>query len=941
MLSYLAFIHHGIESIGNPLSDGKILAERCIGQLEALENPDQFPPRLLILLASSAYLDPPKSEQLLNGVLYGFDEKNYRNVPLMGCSVAAVFFNRRIYHEGALLVCLASRLLEAKVEASPDTRHNPEKAIQSLLQKLELFTEEGEEIHSFANRTFFTFFPGFGANKYPAPELHDILRTQLEARVSIFGGVASADDPQRLRSGILFANRKIHRHAVVAASVECGTPFGISLTQGLTDTGRILNVAELDAQDPRVILEFREGGVAAEMERLQKFSPMPLFTNLALDRDPIVDTPIVNENTVRLTREIRKHEPFHILIPEPERMRQTFRSGVKRSLDKEWLLNPIGALGFRCTGLLRHHESIQLDLEYENALIEHDLALRGIPNEKPFVGGFVDGEAGVDRNGKSVIGNWSNTTLVFGDELRFRTPIYRSFDRLAVFAGRRVAEDLKTGLNGLTQLIYDIGFPGAMLSFCLSDYEQRIIVGVSASGPRYGKVLDQMLTYPLDGDDTLALAAREQQAQLIIDSRGIAGGSIEAAAEAGIVSQYIVPLAGNGSEIVALLQIDLGDISYDTHLYPTEKTVLESLGKIINSGLKRIFNWEENKILRKLDQAMSIGLSASTIKQGLQLYLEQALAAFRLKQGHIRIAQEDLHCLSLVAGLGEYYEETRKKRPNIDFGDLSLTAQTFRAGEIIVINDAQHNKAHYEMCERWKDEEVLCQKLRAVGAYANVPFASNRGERGTINLVSYAPWFFTQFHESTLKLLGERVGFLLETLRRKEGESFLLGVSPQFSKIYDLNDMDAVLASEIKQFAKTVNARVASLYLWEEDRQRYILRAQYGWPKPEWVNAAYYIKKEFWTGTLALASKLDRRGKLWQHIRDLHGYYSGALPSARRFSTYAFGQELSDEFRMEAIPLQLRIAEDLLGVLTLYRPIKRGRERLHHDRHRVAATGCG
>src|SRR5262249_47539583 len=148
----------------------------------------------------------------------------------------------------------------------------------------------------------------FNNNKYPAPELHEILRAQLRGRVSIFGGVASANDPQRLQSGILFANRKIHRHAVVAASVECGTSFGISLTQGLTDTGRILNVAELDAQDPRVIREFREGGVATEMEKLRELSPMPLFANLALDRDPTVDTPLVDGDTVRLTRKVHKRE---------------------------------------------------------------------------------------------------------------------------------------------------------------------------------------------------------------------------------------------------------------------------------------------------------------------------------------------------------------------------------------------------------------------------------------------------------------------------------------------------------------------------------------------------------------------------------------------------------------------------------------------------------
>ena len=67
---------------------------------------------------------------------------------VLGCSVAAVFFNRRIYKQGALLVCLASRLLEARVEASPNVSQNPDWAVRSLLRGLNLLTEEGREVLS-------------------------------------------------------------------------------------------------------------------------------------------------------------------------------------------------------------------------------------------------------------------------------------------------------------------------------------------------------------------------------------------------------------------------------------------------------------------------------------------------------------------------------------------------------------------------------------------------------------------------------------------------------------------------------------------------------------------------------------------------------------------------------------------------------------------------
>lgn len=912
MLSYLAFLHHGIEAAGNPHSDGQRLAQSCIDQLVALNDPKQFPPRLLILLASPAYLDSLKSQQLLNGVFDSFEKAGHRSLELIGCSVAAVFFNRHIYREGALLVCLASRLLKAKVRASLDVSNDPDKAINSLLRKLDLLTDAGELVHSFANRTLFTLFPGFGDNKYLAPDLHELLRDQLRASIAVFGGVSSADDPQRSRSGILFANRKIYRKAVVAASIECGAPFGISLSQGLTDTGHTVNIAELDPQDRHVVRSFREGRANEVMEQLATLSPMPLLSNLPLDRDPLVDMPAPAGEALRLPREVSEGEPLRSVALEPGKMLEVFRSSIKRSMERAWLLNPIAGLGFRCAGLLRHSERLGLNLEYESALVEHDLSLRDSPYEKPFVGGFVDGEVGVDRNGKSALSTWGSAALIFGDELHFRTPVYRGFEKLAKYAGMNVAATYREAMDRLTTLVYDVGFSGALLSFCVGDEEQDALVPQSASGARFQSFLNDGSVYPLDGDDLLAVAVREKEARFIADSRKERCASMVVAAGRGIVSQYVMPLIGIQGQVTGVLQIDLGDLSYDTQLYETEKTVLRTLCNIASAGINRTFNWQESKIIRKLDQALNASLSAETIKQGLQEYLERSLDAFGLKDGHVRVAQEEEHRLRLVAGVGNYFDESRKIRREIDFIEVSPTARSFRNEEKVVVNDARHNESHQQMCRLWEHEAAFHQRLCEVASYANIPFKSERDERGTINLLSPEPWFFMPFHQSALVALGERLGFLLEMLRRKERETFLLGVSPQFSQLRDLDNDSEVMTNEIGRFAKAVKADIASLCLWDDDRQCYILRAQVGWSDPNWVNAAYYTNREFWTGTTALAGRP-------RHIPDLFAYYQRFPSSTKRYVIPAFGQELSTKFTVEAIALQLRIADQRLGVLTLYR----------------------
>ena len=59
------------------------------------------------------------------------------DVPLLGSSVAAAVFKdpdtgKRVHEEGVLLICLASRLIEAQIGVGTAARHNPEPRQASL-----------------------------------------------------------------------------------------------------------------------------------------------------------------------------------------------------------------------------------------------------------------------------------------------------------------------------------------------------------------------------------------------------------------------------------------------------------------------------------------------------------------------------------------------------------------------------------------------------------------------------------------------------------------------------------------------------------------------------------------------------------------------------------------------------------------------------------------
>ena len=874
---------------------------------------------MLILLASPAYLDLSRAGNLLAGIHQTFADAGHQSVPLIGCSTAAVFFNQRVHREGALLVCLASRLLEAEVAVGNNAVEEPEQAINELLTGLKLRAGEDKAPTAIANRTLFSFLPGFEGNQYAAASLHQLLRKNLHPPIPIFGGVASADDPDRVRPGILFADKEVHRNVVVAASVMASTPVGISLSQGLSDAGRILRVSSL-TKDRKGIRTFLEGSAAKIMQQEEERSQVVLLAEVCSHRDPVIDAPKLAEDgkALRMTREVSENSCFRVMRPIPEAIYQETREGIRQAVTQARAENPIACLAFRCVGLLRHRQKIGMDFEQELAIIEQDLNHRQSGDSPNCVGAFLDGEAGVDVYGKSLLGNWGTAAMAFGDELTDRAPVYASFAKLSELARAPMANPEDAAAR-LLDFIREIGFRGAMLSYWMPDQQEEAIIAKAATGSRYKKIVETTRCL-ISGGDAVVLAAKEKRPRFIPDSR-LPENHCDpiAIGQSGIISQYILPLQNAAGKVAAVLQFDLGDISHRQELHPRETQVFTAIGDIVIAILNRVFSEAESKITLQLDRALEECMSAGSVNEGLQQYLELALHAFGLEGGHIRLAQEERHSLSLAVSVGKLYQETKRARNEIDFGDISPLARAFREEIPAIVNDAANNADHQWMCERYKERghgSAVYAELKAIVCYANVPFGSESGERGTISLFANAPWFFTWFHVEALKALRVRVGLLLENLRRKYSERFLLSINPRLPRIQTLDDLGKILANATERFARSINAEFASLFLWDEDQELYILRAQYGWHDPEWVNAARYRKGDTWTGSAALAGAP-------RHIPNLFKYYEERRYTDRGlYNDPLFGRALSEKFTVEAIGLPLRIADDQIGVMTLYRQVR-------------------
>lgn len=909
MHSYTAFVHGGIKVPGdNAQADGNNLARQCLEKLKSAGDAKQFPPKLLILMASPAYSELQIAKRLLAGIREVFEGAGHGAIKLIGTSVAAVFFEHEIHDKGALLVCLASRLLDVETGVGRDASQNPEAAVSSLLGQLKL-DDQGKDLNPMSNRMLLTFFPdivsgGKNSTTYASDELHKLLWNATLCRIPVAGGVSSSyrSDGYSVQ-GLQFCGWGVYTDTLVAAQVDSGAPLGVSLCRGLEplkDEKGLVRLRVKSISDDGSFIDEMEDSRGMRWDSNGDYFLLSEDTN---ERDFIIarsEQP--GGSRFRITDKVAKGDTLQVRRLRPDMLLDMASDIVEQANKRVHVKHPLACLSLICSSHFRNSREFGLDIAQAITNIEQKY--------HTCVGGFVDGEAGVDYTGRSQFGNWSMVGIGFGDEMRDRTPLHLGFRALAAYSPRLTEETkLDDAITESLGLIFETGFPGAMISFPLRDQSQDRIVGMGAIGERFNQIVSGTRRLS-NGHDALANVIRSGEPRFIRDT-GVEPDCDPAEKEV-LTSQYIIPLRGPGNDIIAVLQIDLGRTE---ELSPSLREVLDSLGAAVAGGINRILNWEVVGVARQLDQALKASLSAETLKEGLQSFIEETTRIFGASMGHVRIANLEKRSLILAAGVGEYYEAARVYRSEIDFDENSPTYKAYSSDEIIIVNDAHNNPEHQVLIEKCRGS-LLEKPLERVASYANTSFRGQGNESiGTINLVSEKEWFFTWQHQHSLEALGERVGFLVEHLEQKEKKAeanrrldFLLNASPQLSRVRDFDDMPTALREATERFCTAAHAHVASLYLWDEQIGKFILRAESGWEESAWVNAARYKNGEGWIGKLG--------------DEPLHDYELNV--EEERYVRQMFGDEPDEGWAISAIGLPLIVRGRTLGVLALYRSATRG-----------------
>jgi len=936
MFDYLSFIHSGkSKPSGNARKDGSDLAAQCIKKIKA--DQERFPPQLLILLASPAYLEKQKAEELLNGINSTF-RKTFGKVPLIGCSVAGVFFDRKVHPEGALLVCLGSKLLSTQVAYGVNARRSPKGATDELLRKLDLHPAKLTDPNPLANRLLIAFMPGFVQNAsqsglYPAPELHRLLHKGLQSRIRIVGGVSSANDPTRKKDGFQFVNGKVLKDAVAAASITTGVPIGVSLADGLISKKKIVQVTKL-AADKRRVLEFDAVGA----DELLKSIGSTVVLRRIDDDTRIEDLPLsATDGSVQLLMPVERGAYFKVLKPAKPISRPLL-DAIDQANKEARILSSIATLLF--VSRVHSPATPQEAVTIARALSRIESSSRDGSGEiKPCVGGFFDGEIGVDDRGTSRFTNGHLSCVIFGDEIRERTPLYRGVSALADYGPRLLAgadltpASINETIRNALSLVTETGFPGAMLSLVISNLDRqlgekkRYIIAIETIGPRFTEIKEHTKRL-VDGEDVLASVTRTKESRFIPDSRKDRSCNQEAIKLSGIISQYVLPMKRLDRTVFGTLQVDLGDLSPqspDAFRRSEKARILECFAEVISATINRVATAVENAIVLKLEQSLAVGLMANSVHEGVDKFFKSAGAAFGVEMGCLRLIKntdEGAHALVLETGFGAGYEAEKQSRHAIGASEVSPISQAFAATEPQIVNDITSDPVFQTLLLNSRDDEELYEPLGRIRSYGAVSVLNEAGKLvGALTLSSTQPWFFLELHRTALTALAERLGFLIQHLNAKIARNFLLAVNPRLAQ-RNLNDSRRILGNITNDFRRALNAEVSSLYLWDADIEKYVLRAQSNWKDGNWVDAAKYATNSGWLGDGAISKKA-------LYVADLRKYYAEnayEFPNGR-YAKYMFGESLSEAFTVEAIGLPLRIGPEKtnkFGVLMLYRRVRKG-----------------
>ncbi len=487
---------------GGRVHDGAELARQCLSPVLELSDSRDYPPRLLVLLATVGF---QPFDKLLKGITDELDRRRL-NVPLVGCSVAGVLTETKPMPEGAALVCLSSRFINARVGVAPDILAHREEAVASLLRDLDLVAGQ---LNPNGNRFLLCFVPGFQVInqgcRYEAAEIVTAIRDKTSNSIPMIGGVAG-DDFQR-KASWQFAGAAVHAQSAVSALVESDIPFGIAMAHGLTPTGRHVFVRDVTDNGHRIVNFAKAAGttlqlqtpkeVIDECEKKQRGKVLFGMETAEDEGEEVVLFPQVQDDgSAFVNRPVKPHWSLELLTSTPKMLHETASQMIDRALVAGHIdpFHLACIIGFHSDA--RSVYAMELKLDVPKALRNLTKSYPGVP----MVTGLVYGEIGLGRQGHPVFRHWTTSGLVLEDQIAVRSchrlgyrtlaganePQATNGERRAILATAQTIEDV---LTAAIDAVTEMGFPGSMISLAFHDHKSYVIVARKAHSKGWERMI--------------------------------------------------------------------------------------------------------------------------------------------------------------------------------------------------------------------------------------------------------------------------------------------------------------------------------------------------------------------------------------------------------------------------------------------------------------------
>lgn len=384
------------------VADGESLVDQCLNELVT----DVLPPQLLILWITPAFAD--RYRLLVEAIHSRLIERGLGAVPLVGSTVAACIYGDRVHKDGALLCCLSSRFLEARVAYADRVVEAPADAARQLVKKL---ADPGGGASNLGqnDRLLITFFSGYDAKGqiggYRANEIVAALRQEFGMSLSMFGGVSSEGLTER-GPGRQFANDTIISGGVAAALLTSAVMHAVRISHGLKSTGEVLTVKKM-TDDGRTIVSFEEGeAVSVFKERLENrvLAPAPW-------QQAEVVVPKIEQGCLRVPRPLVEGTKLEILHADAALMARSVaqtREKIRRDLGVGVSIKEAPAAGILGVACVARYREGPMDVA-KVLQQSHDIF-----RDTAYAGCYLEGEVGVGRDRARLT---RNVSRVFSSEV--------------------------------------------------------------------------------------------------------------------------------------------------------------------------------------------------------------------------------------------------------------------------------------------------------------------------------------------------------------------------------------------------------------------------------------------------------------------------------------------------------------------------------------------